>query len=59
MLKALGTGALASLRFIWRLMKDISGETSLENKLHNSCHCQKEAVKKAWTEQFGGIHRCC
>jgi hypothetical protein len=48
-----------SLALLWQALREFSGEAALERRLQHSCHCQKDAIKEAWEERFGGIHRCC
>jgi len=53
------TKAASLFAAIWQALRELSGEAALERRLQRSCHCQKDAIKEAWEERFGGIHRCC
>lgn len=53
------TAAVRWLRWVWHALRELSGEVALERRMQQDCHCQKDAIKEAWEERFGGIHRCC
>jgi hypothetical protein len=51
-LRRLGRLLLAALR-------DLSGETALQARMARGCGCEREAVRAAWEDTHGGVHRCC
>jgi hypothetical protein len=50
-------GRLAAL--LLAALRDLSGETALQARLARGCTCGPEAVRAAWEETHGGVHRCC
>ena len=53
------TDLLRLFRWAWGILRDLSGETALEARLARGCGCRSEAVRAAWEDSHGGVHRCC
>lgn len=53
------TKAAIWLAALWQALRELSGEAALERRLQHSCSCHNDAIKEAWEERFGGVHRCC